>query len=234
MHHHELAHEWWGNLITNASWEGMWLHEGFGQYMQPLYTEHLGGEQAYLDHMMRQRGNIGNRKAMSPDSVLSVQEIYAGHDIYTKGSWVLHTLRFLVGDETFFEILRRQAYPDPALEAVTDGSQVRFGTTADFIALASGHAGQDLGWFFDVYARQPKLPSVESVREGNRLILRWAVADTDLPFPMPLDIEVDGQRQRVEMPDGSAVITVAESADVRIDPDNRILREGNLEGNVAR
>lgn len=228
LHHHEAAHEWWGNLLTNASWEDMWLHEGFGSYMQPLYRERLQGPQAYATAMMQQRRGIGNRKAMAPDSVLSAQEIYDGRDIYSKGSWVLHTLRFLVGDETFFEILRRQAYPDPASEAVTDGSQVRFGTTRDFARLASGRAGQDLTWFFNVYARQPHLPQVESIREGNRLTLRWQVADTDLPFPMPLEIEIDGKRQRVDMPGGAAVITVAESAVVTIDPDNRILRVGNL------
>lgn len=229
LHHHELAHEWWGNLITNASWEDMWLHEGFGSYMQPLYREYLQGPEGYMDGMMRQRRNIGNRKALSPDSILSAQEIYDGHDIYTKGSWVLHTLRFLVGDDTFFEILRRQAYPDPALESMTDGSQVRFGTTADFVSLASDLSGRDLGWFFEVYARQPNLPRLETVREGSTLNLRWVVPDTDHRFPMPVEIEVDGQRQRVAMENGWATIRVDESSEVRVDPDNRILREGNLD-----
>lgn len=228
LHHHELAHEWWGNLITNASWEDMWLHEGFGSYMQPLYSEHLGGEEAYLDAMMRQRRNIGNRKALSPDSTLSSQEIYAGHDIYTKGSWVLHTMRFLMGDESFFQMLRRQAYPDPDMESVTDGSQVRFGTTSDFISLASGFAGQDLAWFFDVYARQPDLPRLETVREGTEVSLRWVVPESDLPFPMPIEIDIDGRRERLDMADGTAVVQVAESAVVVVDPDNRVLRAGNL------
>jgi len=228
LHHHELAHEWWGNLITNSSWEDMWLHEGFGSYMQPLYSEHLGGEEAYLDAMMRQRRNIGNRKALSPDSTLSSQEIYAGHDIYTKGSWVLHTMRFLMGDESFFQMLRRQAYPDPDMESVTDGSQVRFGTTSDFISLASGFAGQDLEWFFNVYARQPDLPRLETVREGTEVSLRWVVPESDLPFPMPIEIDIDGRRERLDMADGTAVVQVAESAVVVVDPDNRVLRAGNL------
>lgn len=205
------------------------MHEGFGSYMQPLYRERLQGRNAYNVAMMQQRRGIGNRKAMAPDSVLSAQEIYDGRDIYSKGSWVLHTLRFLVGDDAFFEILRRQAYPDSAMESVTDGSQVRFGTTTDFTRLASAHAGQDLTWLFDVYARQPRLPRLETLREGNRMTLKWVVDGTDLPFPMPLEIEVDGQRRRVDMPGGRTVITVEESADVRIDPDNRILREGNVQ-----
>lgn len=229
LHHHELAHEWWGNLITNASWEDMWLHEGFGSYMQPLYREYLQGPEGYQEGMMQQRRGIGNRKALSPDSTLSAQEIYDGHDIYSKGSWVLHTLRYLVGDDLFFQILRRQAYPDPAMESVTDGSQVRFGTTVDFMRLAEGIAEQDLDWFFAVYARQPNLPRLETVREGSRLRLEWVVPESDLVFPMPIDIEIDGERQRVDMAGGVAEITIGEAATFRVDPDNRILREGNLQ-----
>ncbi|MDA0683174.1 MAG: M1 family metallopeptidase [Bacteroidetes bacterium] len=228
LHHHELAHEWWGNLVTNADWSDMWLHEGFGSYMQPLYRERLSGVDSYKEAMMQQRRGIANRKALSPDSTLSSQEIYAGHDIYSKGSWLLHTLRYLVGDDLFFDILRRQAYPDPAMESVIDGSQVRFGTTTDFISLAEGIADQDLGWFFDVYARQPHLPQLDVIRDGSTATLRWDVPGTDLPFSMPLDIDIDGRRQRVDMQNGIATVDVGEASEILIDPDNWILREGNL------
>ena len=180
LHHHELAHEWWGNLVTNAEWSDMWLHEGFGSYMQPLYREQLFGKDSYKEAMMQQRRGIQNVKALAPVEVLSSQEIYAGHDIYSKGSWVLHTLRFLVGDETFFKILRRQAYPDPAMEYVTDGSQTRFGTTSDFQQLAEDIYGKDLSWFFETYVRNPDLPEIKIIRDGTTASIFWTHPLPDL------------------------------------------------------
>jgi aminopeptidase N len=232
LHHHELAHEWWGNLVTNSEWSDIWLHEGFGSYMQPLYREQLFGKASYNEAMMQQRRGIQNTKALSPREVLSSQEIYAGHDIYSKGSWVLHTLRFLVGDDLFFQILRRQAYPDPAMELVTDGSQTRFGTTADFQQLAEDISGRNLNWFFETYVRNPELPEIKMIREGALITVFWNHPLEDIPFPMPIEITIDGQVKRYEVPDfGSLKIPVPEGAVVRLDPENKILRKGNKNEN---
>ena len=55
---HEFAHEWFGNQLTNANWDDMWLHEGLGSYMQPLYMQHLRGNQEYFASLMQQRAGI--------------------------------------------------------------------------------------------------------------------------------------------------------------------------------
>lgn len=223
LHHHELAHEWWGNLVTNADWGDMWLHEGFGTYMQALYLETLRGMEGYHAYMDAQRAGTRSALAVAPRGVTSARSIYRA-PIYSKGAWVLHTLRYVVGDEPMREILRRMAYPDPAMQRVTDGRQVRHATTDEFLAIAERVSGKELDSFFEVYLRQPVQPKLISKRSGDTLRLRWEVPG-GLPFPMPVDVEVDGRVQRVVMTGGEVALEVPAGAAVKIDPRNWILME---------
>jgi aminopeptidase N len=226
LHHHELAHEWFGNLVTNEDWKDMWLHEGFGTYMQALYAERLGGPELYRAHLAADRRHITNLAPLAPRESRTAGEIYfdSGSDIYGKGSWVLHTLRWVLGDDDFLLALRRMAYPDPAMERVTDGSHTRFATTDDFRRIVEDISGMDLGWFFEVYVRQPSLPALVAVRDGRGLSLSWNVPG-DRPFPMPVEVEVQGERRRIEMPvTGEVHVEVADGSSVNLDPDDWILR----------
>ncbi len=63
LHHHELSHEWWGNLVTNADWKDMWIHEGFGSYMQALWLEDTQGIERYHEYMASVRPRMGNAQA---------------------------------------------------------------------------------------------------------------------------------------------------------------------------
>jgi aminopeptidase N len=224
LHHHELSHEWWGNLVTNADWNDMWIHEGFGSYMQPLYLEQIQGESAARAYLASVLPRIGNRAAVAPRESRTAKQIY-GNDIYFKGAWVLHTLRYLVGDEGFMHMLRRMAYPDPALELVSDGSHTRITTTDDVLRLMEETTGTELGWFFEVYLRQPKLPRLITRVTSGRLELEWQVPD-GLPFPMPVDVRIDGTTHRVTMEQGRGSIALPDGAEVDVDPLNWILREG--------
>ncbi|GJM33616.1 MAG: aminopeptidase [Saprospiraceae bacterium] len=194
LHQHELAHEWWGNLVTNADWKDMWIHEGFGSYMQPLYKEYTDGKEAYHKYMNGMR-RFSNRMAVAPRASQSGKEIYRA-PIYAKGAWVLHTLRYLVGDEVFFKALRRMAYPDPAMEKITDGRQTRFVATDDFLSICEEESGKELDWFFDCYLHQPKLPILHSRVKDNTLTLRWETPD-DMAFPMPVDVQLGDKIQKV-------------------------------------
>jgi aminopeptidase N len=83
-----------------------------------------------------------------------------------------------------------------------------------------------LGWFFEVYLRQPRLPELVTKRENGKLLLEWRLpANVDVKFPLPVEVEVDDRRVRVEMPDGKGELAVDDDADVRIDPDRLILKE---------
>ena len=236
LHHHELAHEWWGNLVSAADWRDFWIHEGFGSYMQALYAEELGGAEAYRRYLAGSREGIRNRQPVAPREPRTTTQMYfvapdyteSDGDIYYKGAWVLHTLRYLIGDGAFFEALRRMAYPDPAMERVTDGRQARFATTDDFLRIAERTSGQELDWFFEVYLRQPALPRLIEERTGDALRLRWSLPEglpDSLTFPMPVDVEIDGALRRVEVSrEGVAVPLPQPEADVTVDPMRWVLR----------
>lgn len=228
---HEIGHEWWGNLVTASDWRDMWIHEGFQSYMDALYTGHLKGEAAYNQHMANQRRGIRNYQAVAPRESRTTTQIYfqapeyinSDGDIYNKGAWILHTLRYLIGDKAFSTSLRRMAYPDPRMEKLRDGRQCRFVTTDDFRRIAEEASGMKLDWFFEVYLRQPRLPRLVTETRGNNLVLRWETPD-GLPFPMPVEVEQNGKTARVEMPNGTATIPLRPGGMPLFDRGNRILK----------
>ena len=222
LHHHELAHEWWGNLVTCSDWKDMWIHEGFGTYVQAWYLEELRGPEGYRREVRKWRAM--NRTPVAPRTPTDSQKIYFGsgsNDIYYKGALVLHTLRWQLGDDRFRECLRRFCYP---VEGVwpTDGTQVRLVDSDDFTSLCSKVAGADMQWFFDVYIHQPGLPRlVHEVKDGV-LELRWETPG-DLPFSLAVPVEVGGKVQRVEMPGGRGRLEVGAEQPV-VDPQGWLLR----------
>jgi len=117
------------------------------------------------------------------------------------------------------------AYPDPALEKTTDGSACRFATTDEILHIAEQQSGMDLGWFFEVYLRQPALPELTWEVHDGTLGLRWS-APTGAPFPMPVEVELDGEYVRVECPGGQGELPLGGHA-FAVDPRDRVLRKGN-------
>lgn len=224
---HEFAHEWFGNQVTAANWDDYWIHESFGTYMQPLYGRWREGEARYAAMMAIQRDTIQNKVPMVRDRLLSGDDVYeeenggpAG-DIYVKGSWVLHTLRNLIGDRAFFDATRLLVYgrPDPR----PGNFRPRFGSLREFQGHVRQVTGRDHDWFFDVYLRQAALPELVERRAGGRLDLRWQTP-ANLPFPMPVEVQVGDRIERVAMTGGAGSLTVPEGAHVVVDPFARILR----------
>ena len=227
LHHHEFAHEWWGNLVTARHWNDFWIHEGFATYAQALYVERLHGVERYRDEMRSKRRLIRARAPMAPRELRSTAEMSGrggpGTDVYYRGSWMLHTLRWLIGDEPFFRAMRRMTYPTPEQERAIDGTQCRFVTSDDWIEIVEEESELELDWFFDVHLRYARLPRLEHEIEGGELRLRWN-APADLPFPLPVPVRIGDELLRVPMPNGRAVVEVPKNAEVEIDPHDSLLR----------
>ena len=224
--HHELAHEWFGNQMTNRNADDMWLHEGLGSYMQPLYLRWLRGEQYFQAELLKQRNGLLNRYPVVSGTDKSEDEVYKGdvgpgNDIYNKGSLIAHSLRLLIGDEAFFRSVTRLVYgrPDPRPGNFTP----RYATTREFLAIVNEETGRDYGWFFQGYLYNAALPDLRQTREGDRLSLEWVTGDGQT-FPMPVEVEIDGQVTTVPMTGGRGQITAPATVHILIDPQNKVLR----------
>ncbi len=217
---HEFGHEWWANLVSNADWRDMWIHEGFQSFMDTFYIEQIRGKDAYFTAMKGRRRAVRNAAPVAPRAETS-SEAYGG-DIYDKGALILHSLRYLIGDEAFLRSIRRMAYPTPESEKWTDGRALRLVTTDDFVTIASKESGQDLRWFFEVYVRQAKLPTLKTEAADGVLKLEWTTPE-NLPFPMPVDVVVDGKTVRVPMTGGSGSVNYTGTAPV-VDPNGWVLK----------
>lgn len=227
---HEFGHEWWANLVTASDWRDFWIHEGFQSFMDTLYLEEISGKEAYFAAMKERQKGFKNTQPVAPRDPKFAYQVYLSEpdyvksdgDIYGKGAYILHTLRYLIGDDAFFRALRRMAYPRKEMESWTDGRQTRIVNTDDFLMIAEEESKLDLDWFFELYLRQPKLPKLVTEVTGNKLNLRWETPN-NIPYPMPIDVEIAGVTKRVEMKDGKGSVEFTGTPPV-VDPKDWVLK----------
>jgi len=181
---HELAHQWFGDLITMKRWSHIWLNEGFATYAEALWEEQRRGKKSYLDYMKRRDSDGWYPTSVFVYDSTSIKSLF-DRTVYDKGAWVLHMLRHVIGDSTFFLILKQY------------GVDFAFGnaTTEDFRFLCESYYGHDLEWFFNqwVYGRFRPIyryswnHSIEGDHHVITLKLSQAQTNTGL-FKMPLDV----------------------------------------------
>lgn len=221
---HELAHQWWGDMVSPADWRDIWLNEGFASYAEALWAEHRYGRNALAQYMTQTQ-----YVAEPSGRVYDPDDLFDPSVVYNKGAWVLHMLRGIVGDSLFHEVLAqyraRTAY--------------RSTTTAEFQSIAEEVTGRDLDFFFEPWlygnGRPAYAASFLSIGSAGapRVAVHLTQTQRNLPyFPMPVDLDVkleggDAIRVRVyndpmhedyefDLPDAPASVSV--------DPDSWILK----------
>ncbi|MDP8208753.1 MAG: M1 family aminopeptidase [Candidatus Electryonea clarkiae] len=147
---HELGHMWWGDMVSPITFAHMWLNEGFATYTETLWLEYLGDDEITRTHMRRNRDIYfqEDSERLRYPTFNPPPGYQFGRAIYQKGAWVLHMLRWLVGDEDFFEGLTLY------------GQTYRYGNAAtdDFKQVIEEVSGQDLEDFFDQWIYQAGYP----------------------------------------------------------------------------
>ena len=186
---HELGHQWWGDLLTCKDWTHLWLNEGFGTYCEALWAEHkLGPDER--DYLLYGKGK--QARGASPKSRPIVDRYYPNPRsmfdarTYPKAAWVIHMLRRQLGDEQFFDCLKRYA----------ETFRHRTVETTDFRLVFERQTGRSLGrFFFDWLERtgHPELEIVTTYSEKEKLC-KVVVKQTqkEAAFHFPLRLEIDG------------------------------------------
>jgi aminopeptidase N len=147
---HEIAHQWWGDLITLRSWEHSWMNESFATYSDYLYKRYDWGEDEAAYDLLRKRNAYlreAHNRYMRPIVFNRYENPGQNFDshAYPKGANVLHMLRFIVGDDTFFRILSEFLHKFE-FQAVN---------TQDFIQCVKDVSGLNMDWFFEQFLFHP-------------------------------------------------------------------------------
>lgn len=220
--HHELAHEWFGNLMTHETLNDAWLHEGFGLYMQPIYSLYKFGDAAYTHTMYESYLGLLNCAPVVMEGEITSEQAF-NSDIYGKGGWTLHTLRWLVGDELFWQATRELLYGTADTHNLPYPIAPKYRNTQDFIDIVNKLTGEDYTWLFNVYLKQAALPELQQTRTDDKLVLKWHTPD-NLAFPMPITILINGKAAIYTTIDDQITLNVSQQDHVVIDPQMKVLR----------
>lgn len=224
---HELSHEWFGNLMTHQQLNHAWLHEGFGLYMQPAYARDKLGIAAYHYQMYKSYLGLINCEPVVRVGKVTSDEAF-NPDIYGKGGWTLHTLRYLVGEQVFWQATRELLYGTAESQALPYPIAPRYRTTEEFISIVNRLSGKDYQWLFDVYLYQAPLPELKTVAKDGLITLSWQTPGNK-PFPMPVPVVFQGKAQTLDFSKGPVVLK-GQLSELSIDPEMWILRQLPLIG----
>ncbi|MDT5272604.1 MAG: aminopeptidase [Acidobacteriota bacterium] len=226
---HEIAHQWFGDSVTESDWHHLWLSEGFATYFAALFYERADGRDRFVRMMLADK----ERYMKDADSVArpvydpSVKDLFKllNRNNYQKGAWVLHMLRRVLGDEKFFEGVRDY------YRTYRDGNAL----TEDFQRVMELHYGRPLDWFFHEWIYEPGFPAYEATwkwdESAKRVTLKVRQTQTGGLFRMPLEVELksgdDTHREVVEVSGREQTFDFklkSKPQAVAIDPDEWVLK----------
>jgi aminopeptidase N len=174
---HESGHEWFGNSITDKDAADMWIHEGFTNYSETLFTTYMYGEEAGNDYVIGTRKNITNESTII--GTYDVNKEGSG-DMYYKGGNMLHMIRQIMGDSAYRGMLH----------GLTGTFYHQTVTTQQIETFMSQYAHKDFSTIFDQYLRTTQVPILTYQTNGDLISYRWS--NCVKGFNMPVKVYVGG------------------------------------------
>jgi aminopeptidase N len=233
---HEIAHQWFGDAVTESDWDNVWLSEGFATYFTLLFIEHAYGRDEFATGLRDSRRTVLDFDTKTPayrvvHANLTDMANVTSAMTYQKGSWVLHMLRAEMGDDRFWTGIRDY------YARHRNGNA----TTADFRRAMEQAAGRDLGPFFEQWLYRGGVPRLTGTwrwdSAAKQVIVELHQTQAGDPFQLPIEIGITsvGSRPRIERVslsarDGRFVFPAeAVPAGVELDPNVRLLFDGRIE-----
>lgn len=177
---HESGHEWFGNNITAKDIADMWVHEGFTNYSETLFTESLYGKAAGSAYVQGIREGIANDIPIIGPYHVNKE---GSGDMYSKGANMIHTIRQLINDDQKFKSILRGLNKTFYHKTVT---------TTEVEQYIAQQSGLNLSKVFDQYLRHKDIPTLEYKINNNRLSYRWVSDVKDFDMPVRVSLKAEG------------------------------------------
>jgi len=210
--HHEFGHEWWANKVSNKDWAHMWIQEGICSFGDALFYEDFGGRQAYLDRMKNIAIHTQNKLPVVQGEEVDSRQTYQA-DIYGKGAFFMHTLRYVIGDSIFFPALKGYA-TDPKY---TYDNMV---TTEDVMNYFNTASRKNLKPLFDLFLFTTDKLTINLKQTGLNTYL---ISFLNMDMTLPLEVQTSSGRQKLMV--GKKPVELKSDSLPIIDPDVYYLKK---------
>jgi aminopeptidase N len=230
---HEIAHQWFGDSVTESTWSDLWLSEGFADYFAGLFLQRHEGEAEFRSYMMREAATyFGYERARKiPIHDTETEDLFKllNANNYQKGAWILHMLRAELGDEQFFRGIRNYYEAHKNATATTEDLRISFEKASgrklkEFFAswvYGAGHPHYELSWKWDAQTKKVSF------------VLQQLQPEAAFPNAVPIDVTTSaGKRRLVLKPTGKQTLDELKLDEaptlITLDPDDIILKEATV------
>jgi aminopeptidase N len=223
---HELAHQWWGDALTPVSFADIWLNEGFATYFDALFTEYKYGREEFENRMLQMVSRVDTDGSLDYPIYGPPDRYLFGSAVYLKGAWVLHMLRYEVGDDPFRQICRRYY----------DTYKYHNVVTSDFVRVCEEISGKSLEQFFNQWLMYSGMPVIHGTWVQKDDVIEVTITQTQeeplYQFNLELLLKLSESDTLITLPffQESQVLVLnlaAPLVEVIIDPDHKILNNNN-------
>lgn len=191
---HETAHEWWGNRISADDHADLWLHESFATYAEALLVEKWFGRESSIRYLIEQKKKIRNRSEIAGRRGVYFNS-WKDSDMYYKGSWMLHSMRYAMGDDKRWFAALHDIGKEIGLKPLAADS---------FVARFSGKLGRDFAPFVKQFTHSVNWPKLSFAlqKEKNKewLSFRWDNVKDGFRYAVPVNF--DGRVERIDLKNG--------------------------------